>query len=52
MNTRTSGQRILPKGRIAPALVTPATGESPTKSILKLHFCHYVLSVTNRSAAL
>ena len=39
MSTRTSGQRILMKGRIAPTLVSPATSES----ILKPRFHHDVL---------
>ena len=44
----TSGQRILTKGRIAPALVTPVAGES----ILKPHFHRDALSPADKSAAL
>jgi len=43
----TSGQRILTKGRITSALVTPTAGES----ILKLCFHHDMLSPAEKSAA-
>ena len=47
----TSGQRILTKGRIAPALVTPAAGESTLKPRFRRDALSLLTSMQPRAAA-